>query len=230
MADLPLFSEPTMKALLSSVQIIRQHLGFETVVTHSKPGDKGRSAQVERAIQTLRRQASTLVAMAEEKCGLRLHGDHPLISWSYIHAAWTLNRFSSPSATKISPFELVYGRRYAGKIAAFGEVVMVLHRRGPNVKQGPQWVPGVWVGKTEVEDLHVVCTPEGVARGKAIRILCEAHSFSTYWPTHFEAELWKSCDSSSCCPSSVTSLWTMMLVMSKNMQSNIQKRVMKRFC
>ena len=33
----------------------------------------------------------------------------------------------------------------------------------------PQWVPGVWLGKTEAEDLHVVATPEGVLRGEAIR-------------------------------------------------------------
>lgn len=52
---------------------------------------------------------------------------------------------------------------------AFGEGVMVLHRRGFNVKQGPQWVPGIWLGKTEVEDFHTVAIPHGVIRGRAIR-------------------------------------------------------------
>ena len=45
---------------------------------------------------------------------------------------------------------------------------MVLHRRGVNVKQGPQWVPGIWLDKTEVEDLHVVATPHAVIRGQTI--------------------------------------------------------------
>ena len=130
-------SEPTMLDLLQKITLLTQHLGFETVVTHGLPGDKRRTAQVERAIQTLRRQASTLFEMAEQKCEVKLPGDHALIPWSYIHGAWTLNRFHCHSATKVSPFELVFGRTYAGKVACFGEVVMVLHRRGLNCKHGP---------------------------------------------------------------------------------------------
>ena len=160
-----------MKSLLVSVQLLRQHLGYPTVVTHSRPGDKGCTAQVERVIQTLRRQSSTLVQMASDKCGLQLPGDHALWSWSFVRAAWNLNRFANHTTTKMSPFELVYGRRYSGKVAAFGELVLVLHRRGPNTKIGPQWTPGIWLTKTDGDDLHVVATPNGLVRGKAIRRL-----------------------------------------------------------
>ena len=45
---------------------------------------------------------------------------------------------------------------------------MVLHRRGPNTKLGPQWTPGIWLTKTDGDDLHVVATPNGLVRGKAI--------------------------------------------------------------
>jgi hypothetical protein len=90
-----------------------------------------------------------------------------------VHGAWLLNRFHNHSTTKTSAFELVNGRRYAGKIASFGEVVLVLHRRGPNTKAGPQWVPGVWLTKTDGDDLHVVATPEGLLKGKAIRRLTD---------------------------------------------------------
>jgi len=37
-----------------------------------------------------------------------------------VHGAWLLNRFHNHSTTKTSAFELVHGRRYAGKIASFG--------------------------------------------------------------------------------------------------------------
>eukprot|EP00435_Cladocopium_sp_Y103_P000040 s2725_g1.t1 len=166
-------SEPTMLSLCQSVSLMRQHLGFETVISHGRPGDKGRTAQVERAIQTLRRQASTLLHMAEQKCELRLPGTHALVPWSYIHAAWLLNRFHNHSTIKTSPFQLAFGRSYAGRVACFGETVMVLHRRGLNCKAGPQWVPGIWLGKSEQEDLHVVAAPEGILRGKAIRRTAE---------------------------------------------------------
>eukprot|EP00435_Cladocopium_sp_Y103_P026822 s1787_g6.t1 len=166
-------AEPTMKSLLASVQLLRQHLGYPTTITHARPGDKGRTSQIERAIQTLRKQSSTLVQMASERCQLQLPGDHAIWPWSFLHATWLLNRFHNHAATKTSPFELVHGRRYAGKVASFGEVVLVLHRRGPNTKSGPQWVPGVWLTKTDGDDQHVVSTPEGLLKGKAIRRLSD---------------------------------------------------------
>ena len=161
-------SEPTTRNLLESVKLLRQQLGVKTTLTHTKPGEKRRTGQVERAIQTLRREASTLVHMAEDKYRISLAGEHATMPWSHTHGAWVLNRYSCPSATKIAPFEFVNGRRYCGKAACFGEVVMVLHRRGLRCKQGPQWIPGVWLGKTELEDLHIVSTPNGIVRGKAI--------------------------------------------------------------
>jgi len=79
-------SEPTMKSLMSSA-----------------PNEKGRTAQVERAIQTVRPQASTLVGMAEVRCELRLPAEHPVHLWSYLCSTWTLNRFHCPVSTQISP-------------------------------------------------------------------------------------------------------------------------------
>ena len=58
-----------MLDLLQKIALVRQHLGFQTIITHGKPGE-GRTVQVERAIQTLRRQASTLMHMAEQKSEL----------------------------------------------------------------------------------------------------------------------------------------------------------------
>jgi len=161
---------------LASVQLMRQHLGYPTVITHSRPGDKGRTAQVERVIQILRKQSSTLVHMASDKCGLQLPGDHALWSWAFIHAAWTLNRFYYHTTTRMRCFELVFGRRYFGKVVSFGEMVLRLHRRGPNVKLGPQWVPGIWLTTTEGDDLHVAASPNGILRGKAIRMLSDPWS------------------------------------------------------
>ena len=64
----------------------------------------------------------------------------------------------------MSPFELVFGKEIFWK-------VLLLHRRGTNVKLGPQWVPGIWLTKTDGDDLHVVASPNGILRGKAIRRL-----------------------------------------------------------
>lgn len=69
-------SEPTMKSLLTYVKSIRHSLGLETTITHSMK--KGQTGRVERAIATLRKQASTIMEMAESRCLLHLDGNHPL--------------------------------------------------------------------------------------------------------------------------------------------------------
>ena len=156
-------SEPTMKALLTYVKTLRHSFRRETTITFSMK--KGQTSRVERAIQTLRRQASTLMEMLQDKCKLNLASEHPLWQWSYLHAAWLLNRFGAHRAIQAAPFELAFGRRYTGKVVCFGEFVMVLNKQ-PGAKQGPQWLPGVWVGKTNEDDLHMVIGTTGLLRGR----------------------------------------------------------------
>ena len=55
-----------------------------------------------------------------------------------------------------------------GQSGVLGEYVMVLSRQ-PGLKQGPQWIPGIWVGKTEEDDLRMVVASSGLVRGKAVR-------------------------------------------------------------
>ena len=97
-------SEPTMKSLLTYIKSIRHGLGLETTITKSMK--KGQTGRVERAIATLRKQASTLMEMAEDRCCLNLEGSHPLWYWAYLHAAWLLNRFGVHSALDSTPFEM----------------------------------------------------------------------------------------------------------------------------
>ena len=52
---------------------------------------------------------------------------------------------------------------------------MILNRQ-PGAKQGPQWLPGVWVGKTHEDDLHLVVGHNGLLRGKAIKLFEELQS------------------------------------------------------
>ena len=139
--------EPTMKALLTYVKTLRHGLGLETTITFSMK--KGQTGRVARAIH------STLMEMLQHKCKLNLASEHPLWQWAYIHAAWLLNRFGAHRAIQAAPFEIAFGRRYIGKVVCFGEFVMVLNKQ-PGAKQGPQGLPGVWVGETIEDDLHLI--------------------------------------------------------------------------
>ena len=47
----------------------------------------------ERAIQTIRRQALTLLKGTEENAGILIAHTHPVFSWAFRHASWILNRY-----------------------------------------------------------------------------------------------------------------------------------------
>ena len=109
--------------------------------------------------------------MAGEKCEIELSGDQALVPWSYmflsyIHAAGLLDRYHVHSTTRINPG---WSSDEVILVARFVLVVLLLHQRGVNWKHGPRWVPGVWLGKTEVDDQHAIASPDGIVRGKATR-------------------------------------------------------------
>lgn len=89
---------------------------------------------------------------------------HPLFSWVCVHAAWLLNRFQR--AVKSSPFALVNGRRYSGRLVGFdkkfwpstGVAISMVHN-------------GFRLGKTTdgSGDLRVVSTPNGLVKSSVIR-------------------------------------------------------------
>ena len=163
-------NEPVLKAVVEAIRLMRQGLGLATTVTYAKPYSKGRTGQVERCIQTLRRQSSTVLAMLEDKVKVKFPMAHPVVSWCYVHSAWLLNRFANHSALRCTPFEIVNGRRYSGRLVNFGECVLVLQKTA-QYKHGPRWFPGVWLGKSTDgnDDLHVVATPAGIVKSKAVR-------------------------------------------------------------
>ena len=57
-------------------------------------------------------------------------------------------------------------------MVCFGEVVR-WKTRGLQAKLAERWPLGVWVGKTTIDDEHIVLTPEGVRTSRAVQRLPE---------------------------------------------------------
>ena len=160
-------SEPATLGLLDMVVMVRQEMGYPTSKKVGKPYHKGRTARVERYIQTVRRQASTLMTSVEDHIHEVLHGLHCLRAWSLVHAVFLLNRFHEHSAIKATAFETVFGRQRNGKLLPFGEFAFGL--RKPMKKTGTSvWQGGIWIGKDE-SDMHVLITPGGQFHTRSIR-------------------------------------------------------------
>ena len=160
-------SEPATLGLLDMIVMIRQEMGYKASKKMGKPYHKGRTAKVERFIQTLKRQAATLTVNVEGHIHEQLDEVHCLKAWALVHSVFLLNRFHEHSAIKATPYETVFGKKYMGKLLPFGEFVFGL--RQPARQKGTSvWVGGIWVGKDQA-DMNILLTVGGQFTTRSVR-------------------------------------------------------------
>ena len=84
------------------------------------------------------------------------------MTWLVRHAAWLIQRYQ-PHNRGPTSYDLIRGTPYQGRIAEFGETVLVLDP-GEKLTGGVsrmakfsnRWAQGVWIGKAEETDEHLV--------------------------------------------------------------------------
>ena len=107
----------------------------------------------------------------QEKIGT----DHYMFPWVVRHSAWTLARFHI-NKTKTTAFQVIKGREYISELMPLGETVMGKY---PKVKDkaAPRWVKGIYAGKTESSDEHLVLTSSGALTFRTVRRLPRGSQF-----------------------------------------------------
>ena len=164
-------NETTMTRLKSVIQKQRSSLGLGTVLQDAVSGQKETNGMAERAIQTIRRQALTLLKGTEENAGILIAHTHPIFSWAFRHASWILNRYHRHSGTGMTPYEWISGRPFQGQLAEFGESLMVLvNRTGTKAgkKGDPIWMRGVFLGKSD-NDLYITWHMDGIKTSRSAK-------------------------------------------------------------
>ena len=171
-------NEPVIKALANKVKGVwsKHHPMFlqETPVYSSQS-----NGRAERAIQTVRRLAASLKMQVELKLGIKLTPE--MHGWPRVirHAAWTHNRFHVKLNGRTC-FEELYQTRYKHDVVPWGERVLFMqpkpfHRRVKGGKRRQKMdasmETGVWLGRAEESDEHLVGTPQGVQRARTVRRL-----------------------------------------------------------
>ncbi|CAL1148944.1 unnamed protein product, partial [Cladocopium goreaui] len=101
--------------------------------------------------------------------------DHYMFPWVVRHSAWTLARFHI-NKTKTTAFQVIKGREYISELMPLGETVMGKY---PKVKDkaAPRWVKGIYAGKTESSDEHLVLTSSGALTFRTVRRLPKGSQF-----------------------------------------------------
>ena len=159
-------SEEAMVSLVTAIVETRRKMNRKTHDQNNKPYQKGRTARVERFIQTVRNQTVCLVRAVEKKLGIEIPEGHAMWAWGLCHASWLLNRYHRHAAIGSTPYESVVGRPYLGKIAPFGEYVFALKK--PEKKGTANWIGGIYLGKN-AQDLHLVGVEDGILSTGSVR-------------------------------------------------------------
>ena len=84
---------------------------------------------------------------------------HPLVAWAFVHSAWTLNRFGVKGGS--TPYELVSGHAYHGRLCQFGQPVLGFVGDSTNKKGDFRWKKCIVLTKTLNNDMFVVSTENG---------------------------------------------------------------------
>ncbi|CAE6971006.1 RE2 [Symbiodinium sp. CCMP2592] len=129
-------------------------------------------ADQENALASVARAVHRRLGAARVRTWLsRLRADYPALEWDTSsnlfpwlvrHVAWLQARFGTKSTDGVTPYRAATGTDYGGALCSFGETVLAKLPR-PGNKAQVRWVKGVWTGKLERDDSHVVLTEADLA-------------------------------------------------------------------
>ena len=169
-------NEPSLNMVVEAIRGVWQHwIRVDQTPLYSSASN----GKAERAIQTVRRPAVTYRLAVEQRYGCRLSSTMTIWPWLIRHAAWSHNRYHVKINYR-TPYEELFQCRYQHEVVPFAETVLFMepmpaHRR----KRGGQrhqkmdaiMERGIWLGRAEESDEHLVSTTAGVYRCRTIRRL-----------------------------------------------------------
>ena len=171
--------ERSCKQLLKAIQQVRAQLGLKTEIRTVGENQHQSNGQAERAIQTIRRFGNCLRKECEQRAEVHVGGTKELFPWCFRHAAWLVNRFRVLEKEKHTSYELMYGRKYQGSICLFGE--SVLFKAASPFKGDDVFKRGIWVGKSNWSDTHIVLTQAGAVEARSVRRLPDQFHSLDVW-------------------------------------------------
>jgi hypothetical protein len=152
-------------------KILKDERKDRTQLTNAPRYSHASMGVVERANQPLAGQIRSMRRVLQGHLGQRLPATHPLMAWVVRHAAWLITRVVVRPSGRTA-YEALRGRAYRSERVEIGERIFA-NEPGDSqnvTKHDSRWEAGIWVGKTETSEEHLVSTPEaGVIRMRVIR-------------------------------------------------------------
>ena len=159
-------------AIMKLANTVRKKMGHDKMQVRQRPRYSSQSlAEGETVNQQIAGRVRTWVSVLSEQYQVDIRNTHRLFPWIVRHVAWAMARLHV-NTSRTTPFRIIKGHDFFGELLAFGECVLA---KWPNMKDlakgVPRWVHGVFVGKTEGSDEHIVLTPVGAQTFRTVRRL-----------------------------------------------------------
>ena len=165
-------NEPSLTQLVDKVKCFR--MPRKTTLEPIIRAEHEMVGAVERAHRTLQANMRAMKLDIKARFLFDLVPGHTLFAWLARHVAWCVTRFQPRGARGTTAYESRTGNCYKSPLVPFAETVMVrvpIDPPGMRRKLDSQWLKGVWVGRTDESDAHIVLTPHGTVTGRSVRRL-----------------------------------------------------------
>ena len=183
--------EPATLALANAVRDRRSH---STLVRGSPPFSKQSAGYAEGANKLAAGLLRTYKLKLEHKLGREIKMTDPIVPWLVNSVGWMITRFQ-PRSHGGSSHKMLYGKEYSGEIAEMGE--QVWYRISARVAAGrgkweARFAKGIWVGKSELDDTHLVIDLErGVQKVRTVRRMPEEFRWQPELIQNIRVTPWK---------------------------------------
>ena len=159
--------------LAAVAKAVQRHQGATKISVRASPVKSHQSqGSVESANGMLAGQIRTMW-MALKARYPEIEPTHNIMPWLVRHAAWLVARYQVKTADKMTAYHMVCGQDYNRPICRFGEAVMGKTPMTDN-KLNRRWLKGIWLGKLERDDSHIIGTSAGAVAVRTVRRLPEA--------------------------------------------------------
>ena len=157
-------------ALIALAEGVRNERKSETIIEHSPVAESASNGMIEKAVQQVEEQIRVLKLALQNRIKAHIPSHHPTMTWLISHSADMLTKFEVGSDGR-TPCERLRKKKYTGEVVEFGSSVHFRHAGAlqPNkTNLEPRWSSGIWLGKRWGSDEHLVGTPTGIAKSRAI--------------------------------------------------------------
>ena len=135
--------EPALINIQNEVQRRREG---KTILENSPVGDSRSNGHAERAVQSIAGHVRTIKKALEDRVGIKLNSDHPVIPWIILHSADILNKFSVGKDGKTA-YERWKGKQWTKESVEFGELIhFKLPKNTSRGKLDDRWDEGIFLG------------------------------------------------------------------------------------